>query len=401
MKKLAIIAILAIVLLACVPIMPSRNQTNKTIENVTIQKVVQETPPQETTPATPPQETEKQPETPPELKDIPIKEVMEGELVSFPNLKAVDPDGDKITYTFTPPLNSKGQWQTKEGDAGDKLVTITASDGTNTVSQQVLIRIKPKNKPPVIELKEPIEGTEGQTITLAPNVIDPDGDIVTVTYSGWMNTSTKQLTFDDSGLHKVIITATDGKTTITKEAIISVKNANRAPELADIPPIKIKEGQKATVKPTAKDVDGDRITYIYEFPLDDTGVWQTEIGDAGDYDVAIKASDGQLTSEKTVKITVEAVNRPPVIKIENTITVKEGDTVKLSPEVTDPEGDEFRITYSGWMTTTTKDTGYDDQGNHKVTITARDTGGHESKVEIIVTVTDVNRPPIFGAGSFN
>jgi len=53
------------------------------------------------------------------------------------------------------------------------------------------------------------------------------------------------------------------------------------------------------------------------------------------------------------------------------------------------------------MTTTTKDTGYDDQGNHKVTITARDTGGHESKVEIIVTVTDVNRPPIFGAGSFN
>lgn len=401
MKKLAIIAILAIVLLACTPIMPSRNQTtNKTIQNITVEKVQQnqttEPPKTEETPKT---ET-KEPEPTPDLKDVPIKEVVEGELVSFPNLKAVDPDGDPITYTFTEPLDQKGKWQTQVGDAGDKLVTITASDGTNTVSQQVLIRIKPKNRAPVIELQEPIEAKEGEMFTIQPNATDPEGKEVKVSYSGWMTNATKQVAFGEAGLHKVTITATDGTATTTKEVIVSVKKANRAPELAEISSIKIKEGQKAAITANAKDPDNDKLVITYDFPFDDAGVWQTEIGDAGEYDVAVKASDGSLTAERTVKVIVEAVNKAPVIEMEPAITVKEGDTVTLNPKITDPEGDEVRVTYSGWMTSTVKETGYNDQGNHKVTITARDTAGNEAKLEVIITVNDMNRPPIFGAGSF-
>ncbi len=401
MNKLAIIAILAIILLACTPMMPSRKQTeNKTIQNITVEKIEQNqtTEPPETkggeTPAT---ETT---EPTPDLKDVPIKELIEGELVSFPNLKAVDPDGDPITYTFTEPLNEKGKWQTKEGDAGDKLVTITASDGTNTVSQQVLLRIKPKNKPPVISLAEPVEAKEGETFTIQPNATDPEGKPVTLTYSGWMTSETKEVTYGEAGLHKVIITATDGTATITKEVIVSVQKANRAPELAEISTIKIKEGQKATISANAKDPDNDKLVITYDFPFDDAGVWQTEIGDAGEYDVAVKASDGSLTAERTAKIIIEAVNKAPVIDMQAAISVKEGETVTLNPTITDPEGDEIRVTYSGWMTSTVKSTGYDDQGNHKVTIAARDTAGNEAKLEVIITVEDMNRPPIFGAGSF-
>ncbi|VVB80775.1 Cadherin-like protein [uncultured archaeon] len=399
MKTLTImsIALFVILLAACTPMMPARNQTtNKTTEPVANETITE-------TPETPANETEvKQAEEPPvDTRDLPIKEVVEGETVSFPNLKAVDPDGDKIEYTFSAPLDNRGRWETKEGDAGDHIVTITASDGTNTVSQKVLIRVNPKNKAPVIEITDPVEAEEGQTITLEPTITDPEGDEVTVTYSGWMNSSTKELGYDDSGNHKVIITATDGKATAAKEFIVSVKNVNRAPELADLEAVTIKEGQKAYIKASAEDPDGDNVTYSYDFPFSETGAWQTEIGDAGEYDVVVKASDGELTAEKTAHITIEAVNKAPEIVLESPITVSEGDTVTLNPEITDPEGDEFRVSYSGWMNSNTKTTGYDDQGDHIVTITARDTAGNEAKLDVKIVVNDVNRPPIFGAGSFS
>ena len=92
-----------------------------------------------------------------DLKDVPKKEVVEGDLVNFPNLKATDPDGDPITYTFTAPFDEHGKWQTKAGDAGDHLVSITATDGTNTVSQQVLIVVRAKNRAPEIKMESTIE----------------------------------------------------------------------------------------------------------------------------------------------------------------------------------------------------------------------------------------------------
>ena len=52
------------------------------------------------------------------------------------------------------------------------------------------------------------------------------------------------------------------------------------------------------------------------------------------------------------------------------------------------------------MTSSTKELGFDDQGNHKVTITAEDSAGNIAELEIIVSIEDVNRPASFGAGSF-
>ncbi len=391
MKRLTIIAFLVLVLVACAPIMPAP-QVNKT--EPTENKTVEEQPV--------PEENATVEETPKvDYKDVPKKEAVEGDLVNFPNLKAVDPDGDPIKYTFTSPLNEKGEWQTEVGDAGEHLITITASDGVNTVSQQVLILIKPKNQAPTIEVQEPIETSEGETLVLSPTVTDPDGDTVNVSYSGWTESDTKEVGYDESGLHKVVISATDGKATTTKEIIVAVKNVNRAPVLKDLAPIQIKEGQKVTVRVDAEDPDGDKVTLTYDFPLGENGTWQTEIGDAGEYELLVTASDGELTAEATAMLTVEAVNRPPVIELEDTISVKEGDLVTLEPVVTDPEGDEFRISYSGWMNSNTKQTDYEDSGDHTVRVSARDTAGNEAEFEVTIIVQDNNRPPIFGAGSFN
>ncbi len=180
--------------------------------------------------------TEKEEETK-EMKEkaeagIPTRTVVEGELVDFPNLKATDPDGDPIKYTFASPLDTKGKWQTKVGDAGEYKVKITASDGKNDVSQEVMIVVKAKNKAPVITVSD-VSVDEGETVRLEPKVTDADGDKVTVTYSGWMQDDVYTTDFDDEGTHTVTITATDGKNTVTKNVRILVKEVNRAPVFAE------------------------------------------------------------------------------------------------------------------------------------------------------------------------
>ncbi len=66
----------------------------------------------------------------PVLKE-PIVTVLEGDFVDItPNVS--DPDSsDRLTYEFSMPLNSSGQWQTEEGDAGIYPIKVVVSDGTS------------------------------------------------------------------------------------------------------------------------------------------------------------------------------------------------------------------------------------------------------------------------------
>ncbi len=95
--------------------------------------------------------------------------VMEGGVVEL-KLKAYDPDGDKIVYTFGKPLDQNGRWQTKVGDEGTYKVDVTASDGKSKTVKTITIRVSHKNRPPVIEPLQKIIVNEGDTINLAPRI---------------------------------------------------------------------------------------------------------------------------------------------------------------------------------------------------------------------------------------
>ncbi len=327
------------------------------------------------------------------------KEVVEGEKVSFPNLKAVDPDGDKLTYNFSKPLNNKGEWQTKIGDAGEYKITITVSDGKNTASQEVLITVKYANRAPKIEVSKELRLNEGDVVTLDPKVSDPDGDEVKLEISGWMTDKTKQTIFDDAGTHEVLLKATDGKLTTTEKVKVVVQNVNRPPKLNPLTDLIIKEGEKLVIKPNATDPDGDKLKYTFSFPLGKNGEWQTKIGDAKNYRVSVTVSDGKLNDSFGFLISVAAVNRPPVIEVVKAITVNEGETVNLNAKITDPEGSQVKVDYSGWMTSSNYTTNYNDAGTHKVKITASDEENTVS-TEVTVVVKDVNRPPTFDPDAF-
>lgn len=335
---------------------------------------------------------------------LPVKRVKEGELVNFPNLQATDPDGDPITYTFTSPLDTKGEWQTRVGDAGEHVITITASDGKNEVSQKVRIIVEALNKAPVITLGGPKEImiNEGETVKLEVQAIDPDNDPVKITFSGWMDSAEKTASFDDAGTHKVTITASDGKSEAQEDVTIIINNVNRAPKLSALADITVKEGESIKIDAEAQDPDGDDVTITFSTPLGaNDGIWDTKIGDAGKYEVTVTATDGELTDQKTFKITVQSLNKPPVIELESaTITVNEGEIVTINAKITDPENDELTIRYSGWMTSSTYQTDYDDAGTHVVTITASDKLNTVTQ-DVTIIVADVNRPPQFNPDAFN
>jgi hypothetical protein len=334
-------------------------------------------------------------------ENLPRKTVTEGDIVSFPSLQATDPDGDPITYTFTPPLDEEGQWQTKVGDAGEYRITITASDGKNSVSQVVIIQVNPKNRAPEIKLaSKEIRIKEGETVSLNVQATDPDGDKVTLTFEGWMTSQTRQTTFEDAGLHEVELVAFDGTATTRETVRVIVENTNRAPKISPINDIIIKEGDKITVNPTATDPDGDAVSYSYTPPVNNDGTWQTSRQDVGKYRVNITASDGSLSETTSFLVVVESLNQAPAIQISDLITVEEGQTVTLQPTITDNEGDELTITYSGWMNSNSYTTTFEDAGSHLVTITVSD-GINTAKKDVTVMVNDVNRAPTFGAGAFS
>jgi len=156
----------------------------------------------------------------------------------------------------------------------------------------------------------------------------------------------------------------------------------------------VTEGELVTLDVKGQDPDGDTIHYVFQEPLDDNGEWQTGKGDAGSYKVEITASDGKVEITKTIEIQVLKANEPPVLGKINDIRVEEGETVSFEVEVSDPDGDDVTYEISGWMESTEKDTGYEDEGNYVVTVTATD-GEYEVSQDFNVVVTDVNRAPDF------
>ena len=319
--------------------------------------------------------------------------VNEKELVKL-NLKATDPDGDPLTYTYTEPLNEEGEWQTEEGDAGTYKVIVTVSDGKSETEQEVYIVVSPLNQPPIMETIGDIIVSEGETVSLAPKATDPNGDEVIISYSGWMTEAEYKTNYEDAGIHTVTIIASDGISETKQDVKVTVKNVNRAPIIASLSDVAIKEGEKVSITATAADPDKDEVSITYSEPLDKDGEWQTEEGDAGKYRVTITASDGEFSSQKSIFVVVESLNKAPVFEEMELITVDEGDTITLEPVATDPEGEEVIITYSGWMTSAEYTTDYDDAGEHTVTITASD-GVNEATIDVKIVVNDVNRPPEF------
>jgi len=163
--------------------------------------------------------------------------------------------------------------------------------------------------------------------------------------------------------------------------------------LAATKTFRVKETDFVKVKAEAIDLDGDNLNYSYAFPLDEKGEWQTNYGDAGEYEIEITASDGKEQVVRMVKIIVENINQAPYVS-EKQINVKETQDIDLKKLVVDPDGDvlsyEFNAPFDNngvWKT------GYDDEGNYVATFQVSD-GEHDTNARVEVNILRTNQPPI-------
>ena len=155
-------------------------------------------------------------------------EAMEGDIVVL-NYNVSDPDGDKVQVSFSEPFNDQGVWQTSIGDAGVYTVTVIASDGEAVVERKVNVTIKMRNTPPIIKAPDTVEAYEGETLRLPVEYYDREDKALIVTVSGWMESLTKELGYEDAGTHTVTITVSDGQYTTSKSITIIVHDVNRPP----------------------------------------------------------------------------------------------------------------------------------------------------------------------------
>ena len=76
----------------------------------------------------------------------------------------------------------------------------------------------------------------------------------------------------------------------------------------------VRETETVRILPAASDPDNDQLTFKITDPIGENGEWQTTNESAGEYKVAVSVTDGKDTVSQDVKIVVQNVNRPPVIK---------------------------------------------------------------------------------------
>lgn len=320
--------------------------------------------------------------------------VLEGETVKL-NLQAEDPDGDLITYTYSEPLNENGSWKTEIGDAGTYMATVSASDSILTTTETVTIIVESTNKAPIIECPDSVSFKEGELVDIVCTFSDPEGEKVTYNVHGFIDSLQYNSTYDDAGTYKLTVSASDGIQSSQKEILLIIENVNRAPVISfDAEELVVAEKDTVQIDYTAEDPDGDEIEVEFSEPLDENGVWVTDLGDAGEYEVNVVFSDGEDFVTKTIFLTVNEFNSAPIISIDDIIYVKENEEITLPVEVTDPNGDEVTISVSGFMNDLTYTTTYDDAGEHEVIITATDGTNTVSKT-ITLVVENVNRPPVF------
>ncbi|UCF64402.1 MAG: tandem-95 repeat protein [bacterium] len=308
--------------------------------------------------------------------------------------------------------------------------TITDSFG-ETATGTVSLEISNVNRPPTLAAPENLVTDENQALTRSlPEAADPDREDqgqLTYTLDNLPDGATFDAgsrafqwtpTFEQAGSYSCTYTVKDlegltGQTTLT----ITVNNVNRAPNLPAVAAIETEEG--ANVKQTLPEAtdpdqeDSGKLTYeLRNMPAganfsgsSRSFEWNPRYDQAGSYTMtyAVKDQAGEI-AETTVSLNVKNVNRDPQLKSIGSKSVKEGEELSFQVEAEDPdEEDKGKLTLSasglpaganfngnsGNFSWIPRD---DQQGNHQITFTARDSQGGSSQISVSITVEDVPPP---------
>lgn len=370
---------------------------------------------------------------PPVFYVIRPEPVNENEELVF-TVAATDPDGDPVTYaadnlpegaTF---IDRTFSWTPNYDQQGEHAVRFIASDSQASNSEDidiVIISVINDNRPPVAEAGEfqnvlDGDGSGGELVTLdATGSTDPDNDIVGYSWSDNLGDlipkGANPIALLSVGYHTIMLTVTDSEgQTDTDFVNVQVNNSQNQPPIADA-------GDDMTVQDTdsdgivnvtlsaagSSDADGSIVTYLWQtdgaFGLGEVSVLSLQ---AGTHVITLTVIDNKGASdEDTVTVTVESITggSAPILSPIGNKVISENESLSFVISAFDAE-DDF-ITYSAedlpegamfvgrtfaWIPN------YQQEGQYVVTFKASDGRFFDSE-SIVITVLNMNRPPIFSA----
>ncbi|MFH1867802.1 MAG: putative Ig domain-containing protein, partial [Candidatus Omnitrophota bacterium] len=357
----------------------------------------------------------------PLLDSIGDKSIDENALLEF-QVTAADPDGDEISYSadelpegaaFTDQAFS---WAPTFDQSGMYSVIFNASDGEDITSETINITVINVNRPPVLEAIGNRSVAEGNLLEFDITADDPDGDTIVYSVSNLPEGADFNgqrfnwtPTFEQSGVYTVTFTASDGEDADSETITITVTGMNRPPILDPIGDKSVDENSLLRFVLSAVDPDGGSITYSMQNAPSGAALsgatfnWTPTYEQEGIYNITFSASDGQDSASEIVTVTVNNVNRPPVIDFIGNKAVGINKTLAFAVTGYDPDGDVIAYNALSLPPGAAFDNGafswvpvYAQIGTHSLSFSISDESLSDSEA-ITITVREINNPPVFGS----
>ena len=353
---------------------------------------------------------------------------------------ASDVDGDALTYAAggtapshgTVVVNGDGTFTyTPAADFnGADTFTYTVSDGTVSVERTMTVTVTPVNDAPVASngsLTTNEDTAFGGTLPVASDV---DGDALTYAAGGTApshgtvvvngdGTFTYTPAADFNGADTFTYTVSDGTVSVERTMTVTVTPVNDAPVASNGSLTTNEDTAFGGTLPVATDVDGDALTYAAGGTApshgtvvvngDGTFTYTPAVGYNGLDSFTYTVSDGTVSVERTMTVTVTPVNDAPVASNGSLTTNEDTAFGGTLPVASDVDGD--ALTYAAGGTapshgtvvvngdgTFTYTPAADFNGADTFTYTVSD-GTVSVERTMTVTVTPVNDAPVASNGS--
>jgi serralysin len=251
------------------------------------------------------------------------------------------------------------------------LITLTLTDGTETVTKDVtitIIDVEENGSTPVITSSSTFTADENQTAIGTVTATDADGDTITYSISGseiTINSSSGVIAFasapdfETKSSYTATVTASDGTNSTTQDITVNVTNLNdNNPVITSSSTFTVEENQTSVGSVTANDADGDSLT----FALSGTDASLLSISSSGvitfnsapdyetktSYSITVSVSDGTNTTAQSVTVNITDENESPIISnLASTLSINENDTNVVTVSASDPENDNLTYSLSG------------------------------------------------------
>ncbi|MGR5122122.1 Ig-like domain-containing protein, partial [Vibrio harveyi] len=351
-----------------------------------------------------------------------------------------DPENDQLTITNASVPAEQGTVAIVDGKLvftpaenfnGDATISYTISDGQLTDDATVAVTVNPVNDAPVA-VNDTVSTDEDTAVTIdvLANDSDPENDTLTITAAsvpaeqGTVTIVDGKLEFTPAenfnGDATISYTISDGQLTEDATVAVTVNPVNDAPVAVD-DTVTTDEDTAVTIDVLANDRDpeNDQLTITNASVPAEQGT-VTIVGGKlvftpaenfnGDATISYTISDGQLTDDATVAVTVNPVNDAPVA-VNDTVATDEDTavTIDVLANDSDPENDTLTITAASVPAEQGTVTIVDGKlvftpaenfnGDATISYTISD-GQLTDDATVAVTVNPVNDAPVFTQDSY-